>query len=69
MNNALSLQENFNVAVVALLVGALLFTMHRFCFIMKQRRGKRFVTFHGIHHDDPQDPTRLVFPILPAFYL
>ncbi|MEC7182316.1 MAG: sterol desaturase family protein, partial [Bdellovibrionota bacterium] len=73
MNNALSLQENFNVAVVALLVWSLTeYTMHRFLFHYEAKgpMGKRFIyLFHGIHHDDPQDPTRLVFPILPAVLL
>lgn len=41
------------------------YLMHRFAFHFegKNRVSKRLVfLFHGIHHDDPQDPTRLVMP-------
>jgi sterol desaturase/sphingolipid hydroxylase (fatty acid hydroxylase superfamily) len=52
--------------------------MHRYVFHFHAttRFGKYLVfLFHGIHHDDPQDPTRLVMPPIisltlgPAFYL
>lgn len=39
--------------------------MHRYLFHYKaeSKAGKYLVwLFHGIHHDDPVDPTRLVFP-------
>ncbi len=45
------------------------YTLHRFVFHCdaKSRAGKYFVfLFHGLHHDDPQDPTRLVMPPVPA---
>jgi sterol desaturase/sphingolipid hydroxylase (fatty acid hydroxylase superfamily) len=41
------------------------YAMHRwvFHFRAESRVGKYLVfLFHGIHHDDPQDPTRLVMP-------
>lgn len=65
-----SLLENGGVALIALLVWSLTeYTMHRLLFHYEANgpTGKRLIyLFHGIHHDDPQDPTRLVFPILPA---
>lgn len=45
------------------------YAMHRIIFHWdaKSDLGKRFVfLFHGLHHDDPDDPTRLVFPPVPA---
>ena len=41
------------------------YAMHRYVFHFdaKSKAGKYLVfLFHGIHHDDPQDPTRLVMP-------
>jgi sterol desaturase/sphingolipid hydroxylase (fatty acid hydroxylase superfamily) len=41
------------------------YAMHRyvFHFAAKSKPGQYLVwLFHGIHHDDPQDPTRLVMP-------
>lgn len=41
------------------------YAMHRYVFHFqaKSRAGKYLVfLFHGIHHDEPQDPTRLVMP-------
>ncbi len=60
--------------VFLFIVGILLWTfteyiLHRFVFHWdaKSRAGKYFVfLFHGLHHDDPQDPTRLVMPPVPA---
>lgn len=46
------------------------YVLHRFVFHWnaKSRAGKYLVfLFHGLHHDDPQDPTRLVMPPVPAF--
>ena len=43
--------------------------MHRFIFHYKPTSnfGKRMIfLFHGIHHDDPNDKTRLVMPPVPA---
>jgi sterol desaturase/sphingolipid hydroxylase (fatty acid hydroxylase superfamily) len=45
------------------------YLLHRYVFHWdaKSRAGKYFVfLFHGLHHDDPQDPTRLVMPPVPA---
>lgn len=45
------------------------YVLHRFVFHWnaKSRAGKYLVfLFHGLHHDDPQDPTRLVMPPVPA---
>lgn len=57
-----------------LLIGLIAWTfteyiLHRFVFHFpaKSRLGKYLVfLFHGLHHDDPDDPTRLVFPPVPA---
>lgn len=48
------------------------YVLHRFVFHFpaKNRYTKRFVfLFHGLHHDDPQDPTRLVMPPVPAILI
>lgn len=48
------------------------YVLHRFVFHWnaKSRAGKYFVfLFHGLHHDDPQDPTRLVMPPVPAILI
>lgn len=70
-----------NVALIEFLglfvFGMLLWTLteyvlHRFVFHWnaKGRAGKYFVfLFHGLHHDDPQDPTRLVMPPVPAIFI
>lgn len=45
------------------------YILHRYVFhwSAKSAAGKYFVfLFHGLHHDDPQDPTRLVMPPVPA---
>lgn len=60
--------------VLASVLGLLLWTLveyvlHRFAFHAKPEGayGKRVVyIMHGLHHDDPNDPTRLVMPPLPA---
>ena len=59
------------------IAGLLLWTiteyiLHRYVFHLnaKSRAGKYFVfLFHGLHHDDPQDPTRLVMPPVPAILI
>ncbi|MBC7385840.1 MAG: sterol desaturase family protein [Cryobacterium sp.] len=46
------------------------YLLHRFAFHFPATspRGRRFVyIMHGLHHEDPADPTRLVMPPLPAF--
>lgn len=48
------------------------YIMHRFVFHFpaKSELGKRLIfIFHGLHHDDPNDPTRLVMPPLPGLIL
>ena len=48
------------------------YILHRyvFHFAAKSSAGKYFVfLFHGLHHDDPQDPTRLVMPPVPAILI
>ncbi|WP_127717229.1 sterol desaturase family protein [Halobacteriovorax sp. HLS] len=45
------------------------YLLHRFMFHFpaKNKWTKQFVfLFHGLHHDDPNDPTRLVMPPVPA---
>lgn len=58
------------LGVIGLLVWTLTeYVLHRIVFHWdaKSKLGKRFVfMFHGLHHDDPQDPTRLVMPPVPA---
>ncbi len=62
---------------VLFVFGILLWTiteylLHRYVFHWnaKSRAGKYFVfLFHGLHHDDPQDPTRLVMPPVPAILI
>lgn len=48
------------------------YILHRYVFHYpaKSKIGKRFVfMFHGLHHDEPQCKTRLVFPPVPAFLI
>jgi sterol desaturase/sphingolipid hydroxylase (fatty acid hydroxylase superfamily) len=48
------------------------YVMHRYVFHFKAttRAGKYLVfLFHGIHHDEPQDPTRLVMPPVVSIVL
>jgi sterol desaturase/sphingolipid hydroxylase (fatty acid hydroxylase superfamily) len=71
-----------NLVYIALGIGFWSLTeyaMHRYVFHFdaKSKAGKYLVfLFHGIHHDDPQDPTRLVMPpvvsialAIPFYYL
>jgi len=63
--------------VLIFLAGVLAWTfseymLHRFIFHFnaKSDLGKKAVfLFHGVHHDQPQDPTRLLFPPLPGLIL
>ncbi len=66
------------ITTLAILVSGLLtwtlveYLLHRYVFHFpaKGPLGKRFVfLFHGLHHDDPNDPTRLVMPPVPAMIL
>lgn len=48
------------------------YIFHRFFFHFKAKSklGKRMVyLFHGIHHDDPDDASRLVMPPIPSLIL
>lgn len=55
---------------IALLVWTLTeYLLHKYVFHFpaKSKIGKKFIfLFHGIHHDAPQDATRLVMPPVPA---
>ncbi|WP_419168599.1 sterol desaturase family protein [Halobacteriovorax sp.] len=60
-------------AISGLLIWTLTeYLLHRFVFHLKPigPLTKRFVfLFHGLHHDDPNDPTRLVMPPVPAILI
>jgi sterol desaturase/sphingolipid hydroxylase (fatty acid hydroxylase superfamily) len=66
----LDISTMFLWAAVALLVWTLTeYILHRFVFHYdaKSETGKWIIhLFHGIHHDEPDDATRLVMPPLPA---
>ena len=70
---ALSLNEVLLSALFGLVLWTFTeYTLHRFVFHWnaKSAAGKYFVfLFHGLHHDDPQDPTRLVMPPVPAILI
>lgn len=69
----LSLSEYLITAVAALLVWTITeYAVHRYLFHFpgKSAFSKRMVyLFHGIHHDQPDDATRLVMPPVPAVLL
>lgn len=69
-SDAISIEIFSLVAVFSLLVWTFTeYTLHRFVFHYKakSRFGKYIIfLFHGIHHDDPNDKTRLVMPPVPA---
>lgn len=64
------LRISFLFATLGVLVWTLSeYLLHRFAFHYRATStfGKRVVFIaHGLHHDDPIDPTRLVMPPLPA---
>ena len=64
--HGLSITDLIPVAAAALLVWTLTeYGLHRFVFHFpaKSRLGKWLVfLFHGVHHESPQDKTRLVMP-------
>jgi sterol desaturase/sphingolipid hydroxylase (fatty acid hydroxylase superfamily) len=70
-------QLNLVTHLLIMLAGLLVWTfseyaLHRivFHFPAKGPWGKRFVfLFHGLHHDDPDDSTRLVMPPVPAILM
>ena len=65
---------SLGVVAIVFLMGIVIWTLteyvlHRYVFHFPAKSAvmKRFVfLFHGLHHDDPNDPTRLVFPPVPA---
>lgn len=61
------------MALVGLLVWTFTeYALHRWVFHWDSdtKLGQRFVfLFHGLHHDDPDDPTRLVMPPVPAILI
>ncbi|MFT6070918.1 MAG: sterol desaturase/sphingolipid hydroxylase (fatty acid hydroxylase superfamily) [Bacteriovoracaceae bacterium] len=65
--------EWIGVSVVGLLVWTFTeYALHRWVFHWDSdtKLGQRFVfLFHGLHHDDPDDPTRLVMPPVPAILI
>jgi sterol desaturase/sphingolipid hydroxylase (fatty acid hydroxylase superfamily) len=68
-----TLAQLFWLAPVGLLVWTLTeYTLHRYVFHFpaRSKAGKYFVfLFHGLHHDDPHDGTRLVMPPVPAILI
>lgn len=68
----LSSLQIWSWSLVGLIVWTLTeYVLHRFAFHFpaESRAGKRFVyILHGLHHDDPNDPTRLVMPPVPAIF-
>jgi len=70
VKNDLSLLQMVTWYTVGLFVWTFTeYILHRvvFHFPAKSYIAKRFVfLFHGLHHDDPNDPTRLVMPPVPA---
>lgn len=65
--------HKLSVALCGLLAWTLTeYIFHRFFFHFKAKKNwsKRLVyLFHGIHHDDPQDASRLVMPPIPSLIL
>ena len=72
-NQGLPLTEWVGVFFLGVFIWTLAeYLMHRFLyhFSAKSKVGKYLVQlFHGFHHDDPQDPTRLVMPTVPAILM
>lgn len=70
-SNQLSAGTVFVLAISALITWTFLeYCIHRFLFHYRteSKLGKYLVfLFHGLHHDEPNDPTRLVMPPFPAF--
>jgi sterol desaturase/sphingolipid hydroxylase (fatty acid hydroxylase superfamily) len=70
---SLTTSEYVGCFFVGILVWTLTeYVLHRFVFHMPTIGPitERFVwLFHGLHHDDPDDPTRLVMPPVPAILI
>jgi sterol desaturase/sphingolipid hydroxylase (fatty acid hydroxylase superfamily) len=73
LNNNLSLLQTLSWYAIGLFVWTFTeYILHRvvFHFPGKSKLSKQFVyLFHGLHHDDPDDPTRLVMPPVPAILI
>ncbi|MGB0452372.1 MAG: sterol desaturase family protein [Bacteriovoracaceae bacterium] len=73
ISQSLSVSQTLITLLVALVVWTFMeYFFHRFAFHFPAKGpfGKRIVfLFHGLHHDAPNDKTRLVFPPFPAFLL
>lgn len=71
--HSLTKPEFISLFFIGLIVWTLMeYVLHRYVFHWdaSSRAGKYFVfLFHGLHHDDPQDPTRLVMPPVPALLI
>ncbi|OUR96957.1 fatty acid hydroxylase [Halobacteriovorax marinus] len=71
--HGLSLVQMITWYAIGLLVWTFTeYILHRvvFHFPGKSYLAKKFVfLFHGLHHDDPDDPTRLVMPPVPAILI
>lgn len=69
-HTSLQMNEVLRLSFLGLIVWTFVeYVLHRFAFHFPAESsfGKRFVyIMHGLHHDDPSDPTRLVMPPLPA---
>ena len=68
--DSVTLKSFFLISIFSLFVWTFTeYFLHRFVFHFKakSRLGKYLIfLFHGIHHDDPNDKTRLVMPPVPA---
>jgi sterol desaturase/sphingolipid hydroxylase (fatty acid hydroxylase superfamily) len=70
MLNAVNFITMFFVGILVWTLTEYLLHRYVFHFNAKSKLGKRLVfMFHGLHHDDPQDPTRLVMPPVPAILI
>ncbi len=72
-NHGLSYIETISLGVSALFAWtALEYFLHRFAFHYpaKSKIGKRLIfMIHGLHHEEPGIPTRLLMPPLPALVI
>jgi len=75
--NYMAYHHSLSIYALTMFTGLLVwslveYVLHRygFHFAAKSWLGKRLVfLFHGLHHDDPSDATRLVMPPLPGIVL
>lgn len=66
-------REYFLIFFMGLLIWTLAeYLLHRFLFHFEtENKFAKYLVFlfHGLHHDDPHDPTRLVMPPVPALLI